>query len=321
MLRRAVWFKERLLGEIFVGLSLDHIQELIRQDQKSILVMILPVLVIGMLVSISLGLWFSRPISHLAQATAEISKGNYIYRIKLKRNDELGHLAKAFNHMNAELLRKDLIEKRFGKYVGLEVAELISKQPEKDWLKGNRLEATIVFTDIRGFTRHAESREPEELVEHLNVYLEIASEVISDQGGYVDKFIGDAVLGVFGVPVPHDDHADQALNAAIEMQRRFQKAASGNGLLDAVGISIHTGVVVSGNIGSKQRLEYTVIGDSVNVASRLNCVAGPGEIVITQACYEHLRQTVEVESLPPQMVKGRVSPIHAYRIPQRDAAS
>ncbi len=321
VLRRAVWFKERLLGEIFVGLSLDHIQEVIQQDQKSILVMILPVLVIGMLVAISLGLWFSRPISHLAQATAEISKGNYIYRISLKRNDELGHLAKAFNHMNAELLRKDLIEKRFGKYVGLEVAELISKQPEKDWLKGNRCEATIVFTDIRGFTRHAESREPEELVEHLNVYLEIASHVISDQGGYVDKFIGDAVLGVFGVPVPNDDHADQALKAAIEMQRRFHAADSGNGLLDAVGISIQTGVVVSGNIGSTQRLEYTVIGDSVNVASRLNCVAGPGEIVITQACYEHLRQTVEVESLPPQMVKGRVSPIHAYRIPQRDAAS
>ncbi len=319
ILRRSIWFQDRLLGQIYIGLSLDHIQKVIREDQLSILYMILPLLVIGVLVAITLGFWFSRPISHLAQATAEISKGNYTYRIKLKRNDELGHLAKAFNHMNAELLQKDLVQKRFGKYVGLEVAELISNQPEEDWLKGKRCEASIVFTDIRGFTRHAETLEPEELVEQLNVYLEIAAEVISTSGGYVDKFIGDAVLGVFGVPLPLDDHADKALDAALEMQRRFHNGRhAGNALLDAVGISIHSGMVLSGNIGSRRRLEYTVIGDSVNVAARLNGVAGPGEIVITRSCYEKIRQTVAVEKMPPQMIKGRVSPIDAFRIPQRD---
>ncbi len=322
ILRRSIWFQERLLGQIYIGLSLDHIQKVIREDQLSILMMILPLLVIGVLVAVSLGFWFSRPISHLAQATDEISKGNYTYRIKLKRNDELGHLARAFNHMNAELLQKDLIQKRFGKYVGLEVAELISNQPEKDWLKGKRCEASIVFTDIRGFTRHAETLEPEDLVEQLNVYLEIAAEVISVHGGYVDKFIGDAVLGVFGVPVSQNDHADQALNAAIEMQRRFSSGRhASNTMLHAVGISIHTGMVLSGNIGSKRRLEYTVIGDSVNVAARLNGVAGPGEIVITQNCYENIKQTIEVEKLPPQMIKGRVSPIDAFRIPQGNAAN
>ncbi len=320
VLRRSIWFQERLLGQIYIGLSLEHIQKVIREDQLSILVMILPPLIIGLLVAVTLGFWFSRPITHLAQATDEIRKGNYTYRIKIKRNDELGHLAKAFNHMNAELLQKDLIQKRFGKYVGLEVAELISNQPEKDWLKGKRCEASIVFTDIRGFTRHAETLEPEDLVEQLNVYLEIAAEVISANGGYVDKFIGDAVLGVFGVPMALDDHADQALCAAIEMQRRFHNGPqAGNKLLDAVGISIHSGMVLSGNIGSPSRLEYTVIGDSVNVAARLNAVAGPGEIVITQNCFERLTQTVEVEKLPPQMIKGRVSPIDAYRIPQRHA--
>jgi adenylate cyclase len=320
VLRRAIWFKERLLGQIYVGLSLDHIHQVILEDQRAILWMILPVMVIGVLVAITLGFWFSRPISYLAQATAEIGKGNYTYRIKLKRNDELGRLAKAFNHMNAELLHKNLIQKRFGKYVGLQVAELISTQSEKDWLKGQRCESTIIFTDIRGFTRYAETIEPEALVDQLNVYLEIAAEVISDNGGYVDKFIGDAVLGIFGVPVPHDDHADQALNAAIEMQRRFRQNGNvANGLLNAVGISIHTGVVLSGNIGSRQRLEYTVIGDPVNVASRLNAVAGAGEIIITQASYEKIRQTIEVENLPPQMIKGRVSPINAFRIPKRAA--
>jgi adenylate cyclase len=320
VLRRAIWFQERLLGQIYIGLSLDHINQVIREDQRSILWMILPVLVIGVIVAITLGLWFSRPISHLAQATEEIGKGNYTYRIKLKRNDELGRLAKAFNHMNSELLHKNLIQKRFGKYVGLQVAELISTQSEKDWLKGRRCESTIVFTDIRGFTRYAETIEPEALVDQLNVYLEIAAEVISANGGYVDKFIGDAVLGIFGVPVPHDDHADQALNAAIEMQRRFrQNENAADGLLNAVGISLHTGVVLSGNIGSRQRLEYTVIGDPVNVASRLNAVAGAGEIIITQASYEKIRQTIEVENLPPQMIKGRASPINAYRIPKRGA--
>ncbi len=322
ILRRSIWFQERLLGQIYIGLSLDHIQRVIHEDRLSILWMILPLLVVGVLVAISLGFWFSRPISNLAQATDEISKGNYTYRIKLKRNDELGHLARAFNHMNAELLQKDLVQKRFGKYVGLEVAELIASQTEKDWLKGKRCEASIIFTDIRGFTRHAETLEPEDLVAQLNVYLEIVAEVISAQGGYVDKFIGDAVLGVFGVPVPLADHADQALNAALEIQRRLSaERHAGNALLEAVGISIHTGMVLSGNIGSRRRLEYTVIGDSVNVAASLNGVAGPGEIVITQSCHTSINQTIDVIKLPPQMIKGRVSPIDAYCIPRRDATT
>ncbi|MDJ0720520.1 MAG: adenylate/guanylate cyclase domain-containing protein, partial [Desulfobacterales bacterium] len=118
---------------------------------------------------------------------------------------------------------------------------------------------------------------------------------------------------------PLADHSDQALIAALEIQRLLHDdRRSGNALLEAVGISIHTGMVLSGNIGSRRRREYTVIGDSVNVAARLNGVAGPGEIVITQNSFANIKQTIEVDKLPPQMIKGRVSPIDAYRIPRRD---
>src|SRR5262249_27227160 len=133
----------------------------------------------------------------------------------------------------------------------------------------------VLFTDIRGFTSFSENREPEQVVEALNQYFEICTRVILDYGGYVDKFIGDAVMGVFGVPVAVENHAERAVRASLHMQRELAEAAkkSGNDVLARVGVGINTGVLVAGNLGSQVKMEYTVIGDSVNTASRLNGLA------------------------------------------------
>ena len=217
-----------------------------------------------------LGFHFSRPISNLVLATGEIGSGNYQHKIILARNDELGNLATAFNRMGEELWKNSLMQKSFGKYIGSEVLEMIMANPENDWLKGHRNEATIVFIDIRGFSSYSELKEPEEIVEKLNEYFEIATQAIQDHGGYVDKFIGDAVLGVFGVPVYHKDHAERGVRCCKRYAKRVsEKARNGNGLLQSVGIGINSGVVVSGNIGSQDKMEYTVIGDSVNLAAHL----------------------------------------------------
>ena len=314
-LTRPIIFNKKELGEVHVGVSIDFIEKLIHKARLTIIWITFFIIILGSGVAVFLGFHFSRPISNLVQATREIGSGNYQHKIILARNDELGNLSTAFNRMGEELWKNSLMQKSFGKYVGSEVLEMIMANPESVWLKGHRSEATIVFIDIRGFSSYSEVKEPEEIVEKLNQYFEIATQVIQDHGGYVDKFIGDAVLGVFGVPVYHENHVLRAVSAASDMQKAFlEKRENGNDLLQSVGIGINSGVVVSGNIGSQNRMEYTVIGESVNLAAHLYRLANPGEIIISKSAYVPLKEMLEVEPLPPQYIKGRSEPVETFRL-------
>jgi len=308
-------FQEKELGEVHVGFSIDFIERLIHKAQLTIIVITLFIIIFGCCIAVFLGFHFSRPISSLVQATQEIGSGNYRHKIILDRNDELGNLATAFNRMGDELWKNSLMQKSFGKYIGSEVLEMIMANPESLWLKGHRSEATIVFTDIRGFSLYSEVKEPEEIVEKLNQYFEIATRTIRYHGGYVDKFIGDAVLGVFGVPVYKENHVIRAVMAALDMQKAFfEKGKNGNDLLQSVGIGINSGVVVSGNIGSQDRMEYTVIGNSVNLAAHLYRLASPGEIIISKSVYTNIKALIEVEPLPPQYIKGKSEPVETFKL-------
>jgi adenylate cyclase len=310
-------FKEKKLGQVHVGISLNFIEELIQQERISIIFVTLIVIVVGLLVSVVYGFRFSRPISRLVEATEEIAKGNYQYRVPLKRNDELGNLGAAFNRMGQELWKNAMTQKSFGKYVGSEVLDMILANPETDWLKGTRNEATIIIGDIRGFTTHSEQNAPERVVEQLNEYLETATSVIIKHGGYIDKFIGDAVLGVFGVPVFRQDHVARALGAAMALQEELRKKSmNGNLLLASVGISIHTGIVVAGNVGSQSKMEYTVIGDTVNIASRLNGFSGAGEVIISHQVKEKVDDKIKTEALGAQLLKGKAQPVEVYKVTQ-----
>jgi adenylate cyclase len=312
---RSINLKDKKLGQVHVGISLDFIEQLVVDERLSVILVTLAVILIGLIVSILYGFRFSRPILEIVKATDEIGKGNYQYRVPLKRNDELGNLAIAFNNMGQELWKNSMTEKSFGKYVGTEVLDLILANPETDWLKGTRNQATIIFGDIRGFTSYATEKSPEEVVEALNAYLEIATSHIIQFGGYIDKFIGDAIMGVFGVPVYRKDHVERAVRAAIKIQEELHKASRhGNELLASVGISIHTGVVVAGNVGSQSKMEYTVIGDSVNVAARLNALASAGEVVVSQQVKESLDQLMTTQALGPQNIKGKSEPVEAFKV-------
>jgi len=315
-LSKTILFKGKQLGVVHVGISLDFIKNLIRKETVSILVMSLFIVLLGISIAVLLGIGFSRPISKLVLATKEIGKGNFQYRIDMIRRDEFGDLATAFNFMAGELFKKLLIQKSFGRYVSPEVLDMILSNPEDSWLKGTRSEASILFTDVREFTAYSETTNPEEVVEALNEYFGIATQYILEYGGYVDKFIGDAVLGVFGVPVPHTDHAERAVKAAVAMQKELQQRASQNKnpLLSRIGIGMNTGVVVSGNLGSQVKMEYTVIGDSVNIASRLNDIAGPGEIIISKDLYQLTKDMVFVHPLPAQKIKGKSELVEVFRV-------
>ncbi len=315
-LSRPVTFKDKELGAVHVGVSIDFIKNLIQRETIFILIMSLLIILLGISIAILLGIFFTRPIAKLVLATQEIGKGNFQYRINLIRRDEFGDLATAFNFMAQELWKKLLIQKSFGRYVSPEILDMILSQPEDYWLKGTRSEATILFTDIRGFIALSETREPEKIVEDLNEYFGIATELILEYGGYIDKFVGDAVLGVFGVPIYYADHVERAVKAAVAMQKKFQQRASDNGnpLLSRTGIGINTGVVISGNLGSQVKMEYTVIGDSVNVASRINNLAGPGEIMISKSIYEVTKNIISAKPLPPQKLRGRSELVEVFQV-------
>ncbi|MBL0717571.1 MAG: HAMP domain-containing protein [Desulfosarcina sp.] len=315
-LSKPIIFKGKKLGIVHVGVSLDFIEHTISDERISIIIMTIVVFFLGTIVAVIFGFRFSGPITKLVFATQEIGKGNYKYKIKMKRNDELGNLATAFNKMSKDLLKQSFMQESFGKYVGFEVLNMIMANPEDAWLKGRKNEATIVFFDIRGFTSYSATKDPEVIVEDLNEYFEIVTNIILEYGGYVDKFIGDAVLAVFGVPIHNKRHVERGVMAAIKIQKELLKAEKEkqNKLLASVGIGIDSGIVISGNIGTQIKMEYTVIGDSVNIASRLNGLAKSGEIVLSRNVFEQVREIVKVEALPLQKIKGVADDVETFRV-------
>ena len=315
-LSKPIVFNDKRLGAVHVGVSIDFIEHEISSERVSIIIMTIIVVLLSTVIAVFFGFRFAGPITKLVVATQEIGSGNYNYKIKMKRNDELGNLAIAFNKMSEDLLKKSFMQESFGKYVGCEVLNMIMANPEDSWLKGRKNVATILFLDVRGFTSYSSTKDPEEIVEELNEYFEIVTNIVIDYGGYIDKFIGDAVLAVFGVPIHNKRHIERGIQAAVLIQKELVKTgnAKDNKLLTSVGIGIDSGVVISGNIGTQVKMEYTVIGDSVNIASRLNGLAKSGEIVISRQVFEKVGELVEVEALPPQIIKGVAGKIETFRV-------
>jgi adenylate cyclase len=313
-LDKPVFYAGKWLGVAYVGVSLDFIDRQIRAERLTVLWLSFGIIAFGVAISVLIGVGFTRPISHLVAATREIGRGNFTHRLGTSRKDELGDLATAFNYMSEELRKKLLLQESFGRYVSPEVVRMVMSSEGDRWMKGVKGEATMLFADIRGYTAFAEDREPEETIESLNTYFMIASDSILAEGGYIDKFVGDAVLGVFGMPGERRDHAMRALRAALAMQEKLAAVAAsgGNLLLDKVGISVHTGLVVAGNIGSEAKLDYTVVGDAVNLASRLNAVSEAGQVVMSSETLAAAGGGVSARPLPPQRVKGRREPVEIW---------
>ena len=185
--------------------------------------------------------------------------------------------------------------------------------------KGGQLrQTTVLFTDIRGFTAIAESQSAQETVHMLNEYFELMVEVIFKHEGTLDKFVGDAIMALFGAPLMHEDDPLRAVRTAIEMQDvldkyNVERVADGHPAV-RMGIGINTGDVVAGYLGSSRALEYTVIGDVVNVGARLCSLAKADEIILSEATYERVKDKISAVPLPPTQVKGKAKPLKVYRV-------
>lgn len=211
------------------------------------------------------------------------------------------------------------VRQMFQKYVPADVVRRALEMSDSKKMSSKQV-ATVLFSDIRGFTSLSERMEPEDVVMFLNDYLQRMVDIVFEEGGIVDKFIGDAVMAVFGAPFPKPDDAVRAVRAAhrmiAELERFNEDQAAKGGVFIRIGVGIHTGPVIAGNIGSDRKMEYTVIGDTVNIASRvqdLNKEFGT-ELIITQGCYDATRRRVPVRALPPVFVKGKELPLQVYEL-------
>src|SRR5512143_3427227 len=185
--------------------------------------------------------------------------------------------------------------------------------------KGGRVnEITMLFSDIRGFTTMSDGRPPEEAVNTLNEYFEVVVEILFQFTGTLDKFVGDEIIGLFGAPIALDDAPFKAVHCAIAMMQGLEEfnrtRAAENQVPIRIGIGINTGHVITGSIGSTRALQYTAIGDAMNVASRLVNVASPGEIIVSETTMRYIQGRVDATALPPVRVKGKAEELRVFRI-------
>jgi len=257
----------------------------------------------------------TRPVAALARSARRIEAGNYTEPVGVRQRDELGALATSFNHMMRGLAERDRVRDMLGRVVSPEIAEeLLSREIE---LGGEERIVSVLFSDIRDFTTVAEGRSPQELVGLLNTYLTWLTAIVERHGGVVEQYVGDAVMALFGAPLQHDDDALRAVRVALDLRESLpevneQIVRLGGAPLE-MGVGIHTAEVVAGNIGSPHRLNYKVVGDGVNLASRLEGLTRhyPVGAIVSEATRDAV-PSIAFRELDRVRVKGRDAPLRIY---------
>jgi adenylate cyclase len=260
----------------------------------------------------------SDALSRVSGALVRLKQQEYVKVDAVRTGDELEDLATGFDDMVDGLEERDKLKSTFGKYMTDAVVDHL--MAGKVQLGGETLTATILFSDIRGFTAISEKMDAKQLVGLLNEYFTEMVDVVMREDGVVDKYIGDAIMAVFGAPVAKPDSAISAVRAAVGMRHALAElnkklAARGEKQIET-GIGIHTGEVVAGNIGSEKRMEYTVIGDTVNLASRLESATKElgVAILIGQDTYDLVKDHFELRQVKEITVKGREQPVMTYEV-------
>jgi len=264
-----------ITGVVVSGLSTNGTATL-----RDLGVDVLVAVVVAFTISFELTLLLSKsiygPLNDLLEATEQVKQGDLSARVPVLSGDEMGDLAGSFNEMMGGLEERERLRAAFGSYVDHEVARRVLAEGEL--LEGDEVEATVVFVDIRDFTPFAEQSSAAESVARLNEFFDLVVPILTKHRGHANKFIGDGVMGVFGAPDRLPDHADRALEAACELaaavEERFGERLQ-------IGIGINSGPVIAGSVGGGGRLEFTVIGDPVNVAARVErATRDTGDVVL-----------------------------------------
>ncbi len=281
------------------------------------------VAVLSIVIALVVGRRMARPIEAMAKATSRVAGGDFEVRVPVRGHDEIAATGTAFNAMakglgdyRLRLVDETRARENLSRFLSPEVVERIVKGREALSLGGERREVTVMFADVCGFTTLADEREPEVAVAILNELFTIITEIVFQHGGVIDKFIGDCAMAIWGAPTNHADDAARAVRAAEAILRWLEvgnvkwRKQVGRDIQLAIGI--HTGPAVVGNIGSEKRMEYTAIGDAVNIAARLERLARPGQILMTRETMQRVGDEFVSQSIGTYDIVGRARPSEIF---------
>lgn len=254
----------------------------------------------------------------LVEAMKRVERGDVNAELVISSTDEFADAYRGFNRMTKGLVERERLRDAFGRYVAPELAEQVMKNGVS--MGGTLVRATVLFIDIRGFTTLSEQMDPARVVNLLNRYFASVGPPIQEEEGFINKFGGDSLLAVFGAPVPQEEHELRAVRAALGVRKALaefnvREEAEGRSAL-RIGTGIHSGEMIAGSVGSPDRMEYTVIGDVVNVAARLQALTKDlgVDVLISRDVYAKVKDEVSVRALPAVPIRGKAEPLDVFAL-------
>jgi adenylate cyclase len=315
-----IHFKELLAGHAMVSFTKNYMVQSLQESKQVIIIITVLMTLVAIFLAFILSKHLSKPIYNLVTASKAIGDGDFTFRLSERRNDEIGELALAFNQMADGLLKKSQVENVFSRYVSSSVAKKIMENLEEVELGGKHVNASVLFADIVGFTGISENLPPKDITNILNEFFSYISQISELHNGHIDKFMGDCAMVVFGVPEADPEHSYNAIACAVMIQKLVVKLNNlrlkNNQLPIHFRIGVNTGDMVAGNLGSNDRMDYTVIGDPVNLASRLSSIAESDQIVILDELYyvNNIRERVQAKPHKTIAIRGIQKPVSTYLV-------
>ncbi len=313
-------FKQLVAGHIIITFSQQQMMRSLYSSRNVIIYTTILMGLIAILLAFVMSRHLSKPIHNLVEATQAIGAGDFHVRLNEKRNDEIGELASAFNLMAQGLLQKSQVEDVFSRYVSSNVAKKVLQNLDDIELGGKHVTASVLFADIVGFTSISETLPPQEIANLLNEYFTHISTIAQLNNGHIDKFMGDCAMVVFGVPEHSEHHSLNAIKCALMIKDAVIKLNKVRLLENKIPINfrmgINSGEMIAGNLGSNDRMEYTVIGDPVNIASRLAGIAKSNQIVILEELYNQPDIANNIIATQHKVIKirGKKEPVSTWLV-------
>lgn len=311
-------FQDVLVGYALIHLDKHLITASIHRSLRWMTLTTLGILVFSIILAIILGRHITNPLTHLTKATAALQQGNFDYRIDVTRHDELGSLIDGFNDMATGLKERQQLTSTFHRYLDTNIASNLLENLEDPQIPTRYVDASVLFIDIVGFTNMCEQLPPAEIGELLNTYYHHTLEASSVFQGTVDKFIGDGVMIIFGAPEEDAQHSMHAICSALLFLKLVatynKKRIADHKPTIQFRLGIHCGEMLAGTLGTDMRMQYTVVGDPVNVAARLCGIGDPGKLVISDDVFQHAGGSQTLITQEPQHieVRGKSTAIGTY---------